>query len=97
MKWQGLSISRQPTDGRPRPNPGEESVRCNEVKTSRSVLIKAVHTPKEYGRNKDAGHPVSQSDRSHGHWQNYSYLCCLKSTLGLILDEATCRLRCIFI
>lgn len=60
----------------------QESVRWNEVKTSRSVLIKAIYTPKKFARNKDTGHPVSQSDCSHGHWQNYSYyLCCLKSTL----------------
>lgn len=64
MKWQGLSISRRPTDGRPRPNPGEESVRCNKVKTSRSILIKAIYTLKEFGNSKDTGHPVSQSDRS---------------------------------
>lgn len=62
MKWQGLSISRWPTDGRPRPNPGEESVRCNKVKTPRSALTKAIHTLKEFGKNKDTGHSVSQSD-----------------------------------
>lgn len=87
MSWAcemtGLSISRWPTDGRPRLNPGEESVRCNKVKTSRSVLIKAVYMLKKFGKNKDTGHPVSQSDCSHGHWQNYSYyLWCLTSTVS---------------
>lgn len=36
MKWQGLNVSRRPTDGQPSPNPGEEALRCNKVQNSYS-------------------------------------------------------------
>lgn len=37
VKWQGLNVSRCPTDGQQSPNPGEEAGWCNKVQKSNRV------------------------------------------------------------